>query len=48
MDWISRSHEWGVDRLDKQMVIRLDKGVMGITEKGNFDGLHNISKKERA
>ena len=35
-------------RLDKWMVIRLDKEGMGITKKGNFDGLHNIPKKERA
>ena len=35
----------GVDRLDRG-VGRLDKGVMGITKKGNFDGLHNIPKKE--
>ena len=38
----------GVGRLDKEVMIRLDKGVMGITKKGNVDGLHNISKKERA
>ena len=36
----------GVDRLDKEVMIRLDKAVMGITKKGNFDGLHNIPKKE--
>ena len=30
------------------MMGRLDKGVMGTTKKGNFDGLHNIPKKERA
>ena len=38
----------GVGRLDKEVMIRLDKEVMGITKKRNFDGLHNISKKERA
>ena len=42
------SHGWGVGKLDKQMVIRLDKGVMGITKKGYFDGLYNIPKKKRA
>ena len=38
----------GVGRLDKEVMIRLDKGVMGITKKGNFYGLYNILKKERA
>ena len=38
----------GVGRLDKEVMIRLDKGVMGITKKGNFDGLYNIPKNERA
>ena len=38
----------GVGRLDQEGMIRLYKGVMGITKKGNFDGLHNIPKKERA
>ena len=38
----------GVDRLDKEVTIRLNKGVMEITKKGNFDGLYNIPKKERA
>ena len=38
----------GVGRLDKEVMIRLDKGTMGITKKGKFDGLHNIPKKERA
>ena len=37
----------GVGRLDKG-VGRVDKGMMGITRKGNFDGLCNIPKKERA
>ena len=36
----------GVGRLDQEGMIRLDKGVMGITKKGNSDGLHNISKRE--
>ena len=36
-----------MSRLDKQMVIRLDKGVMGITKKEKFDGLDNIPKKEK-
>ena len=38
----------GVGRLDKEEMIRLDKEVMEITKKGNFDGLHNIPKKEIA
>ena len=36
----------GVDRIDGG-VDRLDKGVMGITKNENFDGLHNIPKKEK-
>ena len=35
------------DRLDKGMG-RVDKETMEITKKGYFDGLCNISKKERA
>ena len=38
----------GVGRLDKEGMSRLDKEVMGITKKGNFDELHHIPKKERA
>ena len=38
----------GVGRLDKEVMIRLDKGVMRITKKGNFDRLHNIPEKESA
>ena len=48
-DGLDKLATWmGVGRLDKEGMIRLDKGVMEITKKGNFDGLHNIPKKEKA
>ena len=48
-DGLDKQATWiRVGRLDREGMIRLDKGVMGITKKGNFDGLHNIPKKEGA